>query len=297
MSTPAFWPHGARLAVSFSIMFEGTGQPISGAGGPVNEPIEPNYPDMITNSFFEYGMNEGVPRLLNLFDKYNIKISAFMIGEAVDKHPALAAEVARRGHECAAHGRRWEKQYDLSREEEKKWIQDSVDSIKRATGQQAVGYNCYWMRDSINTLELLQELGFCYHVDDISRDEPFVQQLNGQPFATVPYTIHMNDIASFNYDRYSPQSHLQALCDEFDQLYEEAATRRRLLVMSCHDRIAGRPNRVRVIERFIQYIKKHEGVWFGRKDEIADWALQTPEITPQVQRLPAPVSGLAGSSH
>ena len=29
----AFWPNGARLAVSISLMFEGGGQPISGAGG------------------------------------------------------------------------------------------------------------------------------------------------------------------------------------------------------------------------------------------------------------------------
>ena len=28
-----FWPGGARLAVSFSLMFEAGGQPISGAGG------------------------------------------------------------------------------------------------------------------------------------------------------------------------------------------------------------------------------------------------------------------------
>src|SRR6266481_3981396 len=29
----SFWPNGARLAVSLSLMFEGGGQPISGAGG------------------------------------------------------------------------------------------------------------------------------------------------------------------------------------------------------------------------------------------------------------------------
>jgi hypothetical protein len=28
-----FWPNNARLAVSLSLMFEGGGQPISGAGG------------------------------------------------------------------------------------------------------------------------------------------------------------------------------------------------------------------------------------------------------------------------
>ena len=32
-SSGSFWPNGARMAVSLSLMFEGGGQPISGAGG------------------------------------------------------------------------------------------------------------------------------------------------------------------------------------------------------------------------------------------------------------------------
>src|SRR6202022_538584 len=56
-----FWPNGARLAVSFSLMFEAGGQPISGAGGPVTEPIQNGAPDLPTNSFFEYGFTEGIP--------------------------------------------------------------------------------------------------------------------------------------------------------------------------------------------------------------------------------------------
>jgi len=56
-----FWPDGARLAVSFSLMFEAGGQPISGAGGPVTEAIQSRAPDLPTNSFFEYGFTDGIP--------------------------------------------------------------------------------------------------------------------------------------------------------------------------------------------------------------------------------------------
>jgi hypothetical protein len=35
-----FWPNGARLALSFSLMFEAGGQPISGARGVIHDPIE-----------------------------------------------------------------------------------------------------------------------------------------------------------------------------------------------------------------------------------------------------------------
>ncbi len=55
-----FWPDGARLAVSFSLMFEGGGQPISGAGGVIPERIEGGVPDLPTNAFFAYGHDEGI---------------------------------------------------------------------------------------------------------------------------------------------------------------------------------------------------------------------------------------------
>src|SRR6266566_3300585 len=94
-----FWPNGARLAISISLMFEGGGQPISGAGGPISEPIKDGLPDLPTNAFFAYGHYEGIPRALNLFDKHKIKASCFMIGKAIEQAPELAQEIVRRGHE------------------------------------------------------------------------------------------------------------------------------------------------------------------------------------------------------
>ncbi|MDX6342423.1 MAG: hypothetical protein QOH87_2561, partial [Trebonia sp.] len=46
----AFWPEGARLAVTVSMQFEAGGQPISGAGGPITEPILDGFPDLGQNS-------------------------------------------------------------------------------------------------------------------------------------------------------------------------------------------------------------------------------------------------------
>jgi peptidoglycan/xylan/chitin deacetylase (PgdA/CDA1 family) len=291
-----FWPDGARLAVTVSMQFEAGGQPISGAPGPVSDPIEPGYPDLPQNSFYEYGVREGIPRMLDLFDKHGIRVTSFMIGQAVDKAPELAREIVRRGHEAAAHGRRWEYQYLLDPDEEREWIADGVRSIQNATGTMPRGYNNYWMRGSVHTLELLQELGFTYHIDDLSADQPFIQQVNGAPFVTVPYTVHMNDIASFDFAGFSPADYERQLRDEFEQLYEEGADRRRMMSISLHDRISGHASRVRVLDRFFTWAREFPDVWWARRDEIADWALETPDVTPTVTRAPAEQSGLPGDS-
>ena len=191
-----FWPDGARLAVSVSMQFEAGGQPVSGAGGLITEPVLPGFPDLGQNSFYEYGAREGVPRLLDLLDKHKITMTSFMIGDAVRRHPGVAAEIVRRGHEAGAHGRSWQRQYQLPRPEEREWIADSMQAIEDATGTRPVGYNNYWIRPGVNTLEILAELGFIYHIDDLSADEPFLQMISGQPFATVPYSVHLNDLAS-----------------------------------------------------------------------------------------------------
>jgi peptidoglycan/xylan/chitin deacetylase (PgdA/CDA1 family) len=290
-----FWPNGARLAISISLMFEGGGQPISGAGGPISEPIKDNLPDLPTNAFFAYGHYEVIPRALNLFDKHKIKVSSFMIGKAIEQTPDLAQEIVRRGHEAAAHGRTWSPSYNLSRDDEKRFIADSVETIHRITGQTAIGWNAYWLRNSVHILETLQELGFLYSIDEPSHDEPFIVPVNGKDLVTVPYTFHMNDISSFPFECYNPQAYEQALRDEFDQLYEEGASRRRLMLIGMHDRINGHANRIRVLDRFLTYATSHEDVWFARKDEIAKWALEHKEDTPIVHRGPPSATGLPGA--
>jgi peptidoglycan/xylan/chitin deacetylase (PgdA/CDA1 family) len=186
MSDPtAFWPNGARLAVSFSLMFEAGGQPISGAGGVIPDPIQHGIPDLPTNAFFEYGVYEGIPRILDLLDKHQVKVSSFMIGQAVDKAPDLAREIVKRGHEVAAHGRTWENSYALDADAERRFIADGAESIEKATGQKPVGWNAYWMRNTPRTLDILQSLGFVYHIDEPSRDEPFIVPL--REAISLPY--------------------------------------------------------------------------------------------------------------
>jgi peptidoglycan/xylan/chitin deacetylase (PgdA/CDA1 family) len=292
-----FWPDGARLAVTVSMQFEAGGQPISGAGGPITERILDGFPDLGQNSFYEYGAREGIPRILNLLDEHGIKMTSFMIGDAVRRHPEVAAEIVRRGHEAGAHGRSWQRQYQLHRQQEVDWIADSVNAIEKVTGARPTGYNNYWIRPGVNTLEILQELGFSYHIDDLSADEPFLQYINGQPFATVPYSVHLNDIASFDFPGFSPADYEQQLVDEFEQLYSEGAHRRRMMVIGLHDRLSGHASRVRVLDRILGRLRQREDVWWARKDEIARWTLDHPDTAAWVDRDPAPISGLPGRSH
>jgi peptidoglycan/xylan/chitin deacetylase (PgdA/CDA1 family) len=135
-----------------------------------------------------------------------------------------------------------------------------------------------------------------YHIDDLSGDEPFLQTINGHDFATVPYSVHLNDIASYDFPGFSPANYEQQLVDEFDQLYAEGATRRRMMVIALHERLSGHASRVRVLDRVLTRLRSHADVWWARKDEIAAWTLDHADSAARVEREPAPISGLPGRS-
>src|SRR5258706_9106556 len=267
-----FWPDGARMVVSVSMQMEAGAQPRSGAESPMPG-IDPKYPDLAASKWYDYGYKQGLPRLLDDLHRTKIKVTSHMVGAAVDLHPALAKEIVERGHEAAGHGQTWTSQFSMTPEEERVSYQQSIESIQRATGNRPVGFNAFWLRGTPHTLEILQSLGFTYHIDDVSRDEPFLINVRDKPFVVVPYTLHMNDIVDFEGRHFSTAMYAGDLKGEFDALYDEAATRRRMMSVSAHDRIAGRPSRARVLEEFITYAQSHPGVVFMRKDEIARFAL------------------------
>jgi peptidoglycan/xylan/chitin deacetylase (PgdA/CDA1 family) len=269
MTTNKHWPNQAQLVISVSMQFETGGQP-EGAESPFSgSPLPNGQPDLPGESWFRYGAKEGMDRMMDMWKKHNIKVTSHVVGEAAIRYPEIAKRMAAEGHEIAAHGMAWSNQWDKSYADELKFVKDGIDTVEAITGQRGVGYNCNWLRRSPNTLKVLQELGFLYHIDDLSRDEPFITKVNGKNFVVMPYTLRNNDIVNIEGKHWSPDQFLAQLKMEFDQLYAEGANKRRMMSISFHDRIGGQPAMMNAMEQFIEYTKTKTGVVYLRKDEIA----------------------------
>ncbi|RQS61857.1 polysaccharide deacetylase [Burkholderia sp. Bp8963] len=282
-----FWPDTIRLVISISMQFEAGGQPPKGADSPF-PPVAfpPSVPaDLASGTWFAYGYREGIPRLLDLWDRHDVKVTSHMIGEAARHRPELAREIVARGHEASAHGPSWRSQFAMSRDDERRFLLDARDMVEAATGQRPIGYNCNWLRRGPNTLSLLQELGYVYHIDDVSRDEPFIEAVDGRDFVVVPYTLRNNDILLIEGRNYSPSMFLEQIKLDFDQLYAEAGQRRRLMSISAHDRISGTPQMVRAWDTFLRYARSHPGVAFMRKNDIARYALSSPSTLRETETI------------
>lgn len=265
----SYWPNGAQLVISVSMQFETGGQP-EGAESPFSgNPLPKGQPDLAADSWFRYGGKEGVYRMLDLWKKYDIKVTSHVVGQAAVKYPEVAKAIADQGHEIAAHGMTWDNQWNKSYADELAFVKKGIDTVEAITGKRGIGYNSNWLRRGPNTLKVLQELGFLYHIDDLSHDEPFITLVNGKRFVVIPYTLRNNDIVNIEGKHWSPDQFLNQLKLEFDQLYKEGATKRRMMSVSFHDRIGGSPAVVNVMEQFIKYTKAKSGVVYMRKDDIA----------------------------
>ncbi len=55
-------------------------------------------------SYIEYGVRVGLWRLMEVFDRQNIKCSIVLSGLYTEMHPEIAKKLSQRGDEIAAHG-------------------------------------------------------------------------------------------------------------------------------------------------------------------------------------------------
>ena len=62
--------------------------------------------------------------------------------------------------------------------------------------------------------------------------------------------------------------------DQFDTLYREGADSGRVMCISLHPQMIGRPNSAKYLDEMLKYILGHDAVWLTTADEIADYYLE-----------------------
>jgi allantoinase len=278
----ANWPGKAKIAVQFVLNYE-EGSENSVLHGDVGSEQflsemfnPPAFADrhMSMESIYEYGSRVGVWRLLREFEKRGLPLTVFGVSMALERHPELTAAFKELGHEIACHGWRWIHYQNLDEATEREHMRIGMEIIERLTGERALGW--YTGRDSPNTHRLVADYGgFLYDSDYYGDDLPFwlpVQKSDGSTAQQliVPYTLDVNDM------RFSlPQGYSQGedfftyLRDSFDVLYAEGEESPKMLSIGMHCRLLGRPGRLRALQKFLDYIERHDRVWVCRRVDIA----------------------------
>ena len=276
----ARWPGNARIAVNIVINYEeGAEYGASPEDLEFEPPPELSYPtgsavDLATESIFDYGARAGIWRLQRMLDEYNLPATFFGCARAFELNPEVGAYIKEAGHDVCAHGWRWEKIRDLPRAIEREHIAWAVESIEKTCGDRPRGWYCRAPR-SVNTRELLaEEGGFLYDSDSFADDVPYKVQVLGKPRLVVPYSFVTNDSKFAPGQSFSSASSFLDDCKRaFDCLWREGETSPKMMTIGLHGRIIGQPARAWALREFLEHALSHDGVWFARRLDIAQWWL------------------------
>lgn len=106
---------------------------------------------------------EGVPRWLDLFDRFSVRATFFVCGRDLPAQGALLREIVRRGHEVANHSAGHRNGYArLSSRELQSDIAEAGDRIAQAIGQPPVGFKAPGFSFNPALAQVLAELGYLY---------------------------------------------------------------------------------------------------------------------------------------
>ena len=110
-------------------------------------------------------------------------------------------------------------------------------------------------------------------------DQPYAMDLGGgKRLLSVPYSYDINDKPVFETKNRMPADFTEMICRQFDVLYREGEQSGRVMAIALHPYIIGMPYRIGALDRALEYICRHSGVWLATGGEIADhYASQQPD--------------------
>ena len=279
------WPNGARIAVNFVINYEEGSEPsimdgeansesgLTEAHG-MGNPVQGR--DLAAESMFEYGSRVGFWRLHRLFQERNLPLTVFGCALALERNPEAAVAIRKAHYDVCCHGWRWVHHTKLSEDEERQHIRMAIASLEKTVGSRPEGWYCRY-GPSVNTRSLLvEEGGFIYDSDYYGDELPFWRVVSGTPHLIVPYSLTTNDGKYAGWVGTS-DDWFQFVRDGFDMLYREGKTAPKMMSVGLHLRLIGHPSRAVGLERLLDHMMKHEGVWITRRIDIANhWRREHP---------------------
>ncbi len=260
------WPEGKRIAVMVTFDFDAELLRKS-----VICKREIGFSD---TSRGQYGPDEGLARCLAMLKRQDFRTTFFVPGRIAELYPEKVQQIAADGHELAYHGYMHEATVDMPAAEEETNMAKSEELLSQFSGKKPVGYrgpldllpNC--------ALQLMQKRGYLYCSTLKDCDWAYIHE--EYPIVELPTEPTLDDFSWF-YFSYADEATITCSYpvdyvydvwrDNFDELANEGD---KVMVLKLHPQLIGRSSRVRMLERFIAYMKAN-GAWLASCEEVANY--------------------------
>lgn len=235
----------------------------------------------------EFCAEVAAPRLLDLFQKNDIRTTWCTPTHTMETFPNSIDKILGGGHEIAAHGCRHEKIGGLDEDAERELLEKQLDLHTRYVGHRPRGYRSPSWDFSPHTLSLLEEYEFDWDSSLMGRDfeayrpRPMHRSEDGphvfgepSSIIEIPVSWYLDDfpalehVSRINPGLASTDVTYQRWKDHFDFAYEEIPNA--VFALTVHPQTIGRASNFLMFRRLIDYMKSKDGVAFMTLSEICD---------------------------
>ena len=265
---PASWPGGARCAVALS--FDADHETI---------PLRDSDESPMRISQGQYGARQGVKRIRALLDRHGVRASFFYPAVSALLHPEEVRAVADEGHEIGIHSWIHEANTQLPPGVERELTFRATDTLEKISGRRPVGIRTASWDFSVDTMDIIRELGLLYDSSLMADDDPYELEVQGEATGIVelPPEWIRDDAVYFNMLRFSglrPYTPPSAVEEIFRAEFEGAVAEGGLFLLTMHPHVIGHRSRIALLDRLVAFMKGTPGVWFGTHEEVARWCAE-----------------------
>lgn len=269
-AAPISWPNNKQSAAAFTFDVDAESAILS---------IKPEanlQMSVMTHQF--YGPLVGVPRILSLLDKYQVKSTFFVPGFTARRYPSVIASIVKAGHEIAHHGDMHEQPTAATREQEIEFIKNGIESLIQITGVKPVGYRAPMWDLSWETPKILLDNGFLYDSSLMDADYPYELAVGEGSIVELPIHWGLDDWEQYAYLPditgvgliESPKKVIEMWQLEFEAMRKIGG----LFILTNHPFLSGRPGRASALEDLIKHVTSCDDVWTTSLSEIASHVRQ-----------------------
>jgi peptidoglycan/xylan/chitin deacetylase (PgdA/CDA1 family) len=282
---PGFaWPSGMRAAACFSFDVD--------AESPIlfEHPEAAGWLDVMSHQ--AYGPRTGVPRILRLLERQQIRATFFVPGYTAERWPAVVQAIRDAGHEIGHHGYLHEGAHSAAdAETEERRLLRGLGALDAAAGVRPVGYRGPMWELSYRTPALLAKHGFLYDSGLMDADHPYPlatgDEADAPSIVELPAHWSLDDWEPYNYLPgitgagviASPADVLARWTLELEALVEEGG----LFMLTNHPFVSGRASRTVALGTLMERARAIDGLWIASAEEIARH-VATLSLEPVVHR-------------
>ena len=262
---PARWKGGARCAVALSFDSDHETNELRDGGKSIGR-----------MSWGQYGNRVGVPRIIELLDRYGIKASFYVPAVAALLYPDEQKRLVAEGHEIGIHGWIHELNSVLPYEAERDLMFRATDTLEKITGVRPVGLRTPSWDFSPNTLRIETELGLLYDSSLMADEDCYDLVMDGKStgIVEVPVEWVRDDAVYFMMNRFQslrpytpPKDVLDIFLREFDAAYQAGG----VFQLTMHPHIITPRSRIWILEEIIRHAQAKGDVWFATHAEVASY--------------------------